>query len=353
MNRFMGSVGLRTYLLLTSLVSIAAILISLLVSYRKMFLTLDELIWLTLVTVGAGILSLIVHLIMTRPIERAIDMISRESQQIAQGDFRGELPLIGPVEFQAMAVHFNQMSRQLNESFQQLRSSEASRRELVANVSHDLRTPLASIQSFVEALQDDLIEDPDTYQRYLSTIRLETQRLSGLINDLFDLSRREAGAESFEPEAYHLDNLIVETLQSHLLQIEEKGIEVEGHIPEGLPPVSIMPNEIKRVVSNLLHNALRHSPDGGKIRIYAQMPKGGFVLVTVEDQGEGIAEEEQVRLFERFYRTDHSRSRASGGSGLGLAITKSIVEIHGGHVGVSSQLGKGSQFWFTVPVVQR
>jgi two-component system sensor histidine kinase SaeS len=245
------------------------------------------------------------------------------------------------------------MSRKLNESFQQLHSSEVSRRELIANVSHDLRTPLASIQSFVEALQDDLIEDPDTYKRYLSTIRLETQRLSGLINDLFDLSRREAGAESFEPGAYHLDDLIVETLQSHLLQIKEKGIEVEGVIPEHLPPVSIMPNEIKRVVSNLLHNALRHSPEGGKIVIRALMPEDGYVKVIVEDQGEGIAEEEQVRLFERFYRTDQSRSRASGGSGLGLAITKSIVEIHGGEVGVSSKLGEGSLFWFTVPVVQR
>jgi two-component system sensor histidine kinase SaeS len=353
MNRLVGSVGLRTYLLLTSLVSIGAILLSLFISYRKMFLTLDEVIWLTVVTVGAGILSLIVHLIMTRPIEQAIDMITKQSQQVAQGDFRGELPLIGPVEFQTMAGNFNQMSRKLNESFQQLHSSEVSRRELIANVSHDLRTPLASIQSFVEALQDDLIEDPDTYKRYLSTIRLETQRLSGLINDLFDLSRREAGAESFDPGAYHLDDLIVETLQSHLLQIKEKGIEVEGVIPEHLPPVSIMPNEIKRVVSNLLHNALRHSPEGGKIVIRALMPEDGYVKVIVEDQGEGIAEEEQVRLFERFYRTDQSRSRASGGSGLGLAITKSIVEIHGGEVGVSSKLGEGSLFWFTVPVVQR
>jgi len=354
MIRFLGPIRLRTYLFITSLVSIGAILVSLFISYWNMLLNFDQVAWLTAVTLAAGILSLLLHRLMTRPIETALDMISKESERIAEGDFRGELPLIGPTEYRELGMHFNEMSRKLNESFQQLRSSEASRRELIANVSHDLRTPMASIQSFVEALEDDLIEDPATYRRYLDTIRLETRRLSEMINDLFELSRREAGVEleRFEPVPYHVDNMLVETLQSHRLQIEAKHIQMKGDVQELLPPVLIMPDQIKRVLSNLLNNAVRHSPVGGNITVRAYQESVGSQWITIEvaDEGEGIRPEEQAKVFERFYRTDKSRSRASGGSGLGLAITRSLVELHGGQVGVSSQAGSGSRFWFTIPV---
>jgi two-component system sensor histidine kinase SaeS len=337
---------------------------------------------------------------LTRPLETSIQQITEKSKRIADGEFLGEVPQIGPLEFRWLAGQFNEMNARLDESFRQLRTSEASRRELVANVSHDLRTPMASIQSFVEALQDEIVKDEATFHQYLNTIRQETSRLSEMVDDLFQLSRLEAGAERFEPEPQHLDNVLLEILQSLTFQLEHKNLRVVTDIPENLPQLALMPLKIKRVLGNLLHNAIRHSPHAGMIRIEATPEfapeavlqadpepapqvtateaaleaaaeaaleagtantaasivsaasgsKSEWVRLSVTDEGEGIAEEEQAFVFERFYRTDKSRNRESGGSGLGLAIAKSIVELHGGEIGVTSTPGTGSTFWLTLPV---
>lgn len=340
---------LRSYLLIANGISIAVILIFLIVSYVKMVLSLDVVIWLSGVTLGVGLLSFILHFFLTRPIETSIHRITLESKKIADGDFQGQLVPSGPIEFQMLAKQFNEMSRKLDESFNKLRTSESSRRELVENISHDLRTPLASIQSFVEAIQDDVIKDDETFQRYLSTIRLETRKLSGLINDLFQLSRLQSGVELFEPEPCHVDNIILEIIQSHLLQLEDKKIEIKVEMPDSLPRVAIMPAKLKRALSNLLQNAIRYSPEGGLISISVSEFGNHMVKVSVADQGEGIRESEQELIFERLYRTDKSRNRESGGAGLGLAIAKSIIDLHGGTIRVESVYGKGSCFWFTVP----
>ncbi|WP_187273890.1 cell wall metabolism sensor histidine kinase WalK [Paenibacillus sp. N3.4] len=242
------------------------------------------------------------------------------------------------------------MTSNLNESFQKLRTAEASRKELIANVSHDLRTPMASIQAFVEALQDDVIQDKATFDRYLQTIRLETGRLDGLIQELFKLSQLDAGGTVFAPERYDVDHLLLDGLQSLAFHLEEKQLKIEVDLPDRLPPVAIMPQEMKRVLSNILHNAIRYSPFGGTIRLKAEQISDQFVRLDIEDQGEGMEESDHIKIFDRFYRADPSRTRASGGAGLGLAIAKSIVHLHGGAIGVESQKEKGSRFWFTIPI---
>lgn len=315
-----------------------------------MYLSLPETILLSTVTLAAGLFSFALHYYLIRPIERALHQITEQSKKIAEGDFETQVPAIGPLEFRMLAKQFNDMSIKLDKSFHQLRTAESSRKELVANVSHDLRTPLASIQSFVEALQDDVIRDQETFHRYLSTIRLETTRLSHLINDLFELSRLEAGAETFHPSPHFLDNLLIEELQACSLSLDAKKLRVQVSLPDQLPPVWVSAEQIKRLIANLLQNAVRYSPFGGTISIRAEASSPDYITVTITDTGEGIAKDEQSRIFERFYRTDKSRNRERGGAGLGLAIVKSIVERHDGQVGVRSEPGKGSSFWFTLPI---
>jgi two-component system sensor histidine kinase SaeS len=248
------------------------------------------------------------------------------------------------------------MGERLQQSFQLLEETERSRRELVANVSHDLRTPLASIQSFVEALQDGVLEDSDTKERYLATIRLETKRLGMMIEDLFELSKLEAGQQSFEPVLTHLDQVLLEVLESHAVLLRDKELQLQVEVADDLPPLWIMPVKIARVVGNLLQNAIRYSPPGGIINLEASYNQTkGVVEVVIRDQGEGIPPSERERIFERFYRTDQSRNRESGGAGLGLAIARSLVKLHDGQIGVRDRKdGKqGSEFWFTLPLPEK
>jgi len=341
---------LRVYLLTASVVSTGMILLALFISYRYMLLSWKQTVLLGSVTLGAALASLLVHRLLTRPLERSIEAIAAETAHIAGGSFGGSVPLTGPAEFQMLARQFNAMTARLKTSFEQLKAGEAARRELVANVSHDLRTPMASILAFVEALEDDVIQDKPAFERYLRTIRLETGRLNGLIEELFRLSQLEAGSGSVAPERYDVDRLLLDGLQSLAIQLEEKGLQIDMQVPEVLPPVAIVSGEIKRVLSNLLQNAIRYAPAGSSIRIAAEPLPDGFVRLSVEDEGPGLSADDQERVFERFYRADPSRSRESGGAGLGLAIAKSIVELHGGEIGVRSCAGAGSCFWFTVPI---
>lgn len=344
---------LRVYLLIASGVSTSIILLSLFICYQYMLLRWKDVILLTTVTLGAAGVSMLIHYFMTRPLEKAIHAITEETTQISEGHFEGQVPQIGPAEFQRLADQFNRMTGKLNESFQKLRTAEASRKELVANVSHDLRTPMASIQAFVEALQDDVIQDKETFARYLQTIRLETGRLDGLIQELFKLSQLDAGGTEFVPERYHVDHLLLDGLQSLAFQLEEKRLQVDVDLPDRLPPVAIMPQEMKRVLSNILDNAIRHSPVGGTIEIKVEQISEQYVQLYIQDHGQGIEKEDRSKIFDRFYRADPSRTRASGGAGLGLAIAKSIVHLHGGTIGVDGHVGdkgNGSRFWFTLPI---
>lgn len=342
---------LRTQLMIVNGISFGFIFLFLMMSYMQMtFFTQKAILILLAVTMGAGVISFFTHYFLIRPIQRAIQLIVLESKKVAAGNFEGKVPEIGPVEFKNLAEHFNDMNRHLEESFAKLHKEESARKELVANVSHDLRTPLTSIQSFVEALQDDIIKDEKTFRTYLNTIRLETKRVSLLVEDLFELSQLETREETFSPVPYHMDNLILETLQNQYLQLEAKNIEVSVNIPEQTPAVVIVPEKIQRVIINLIQNAIRHSSQGDGIEIQVSEFSREWIKVTVLDQGSGIPKNELPHVFDRFYRVEKSRSKEHGGSGLGLSIAKSMVEWHGGTIGVESVPGKGSTFWFTIPV---
>jgi two-component system sensor histidine kinase SaeS len=224
--------------------------------------------------------------------------------------------------------------------------------ENLANMAHDLRTPLASVQSYVEALEDGIIQDEETFQRYLATIRSETVRLGELIQDLFELSTLDSvKSEQKEYTPAIAEDVLVDLLPRFTRQLESKEIQVKVVFPGRQLRVKMPSNDLQRIFQNLLENAVRYSPRGGIITIEAEEKHEGTmkeIRFTVCDSGEGIPSGEEQRIFERFYRADRSRTRESGGAGLGLAIAKLLVGQHGGQIGVQPAAQHGSVFWFAV-----
>ncbi|MGG2017927.1 sensor histidine kinase [Bacillus sp. S10(2024)] len=345
---------LRYQLLLMNSLSMSIMVIAIWYSDTRMLLRPEQTRLLTGVAIVAMILSTLIYWLLTRPIMRSIQNLIALSQQFSDRHFE-TMYIIGkePREFQELATAFQKMAKKLEEGFTKLEEGEKARTELISNISHDLRTPIASVQLMIEAMQDNVIEDPDMKKQYLATILKEMQRLNGLINNLFDLSKLELGQEEFHPSLTHVDRVLLEVLDSHSILLEEKRMHLEVQVSDTLPRLLIMPCKIVRVISNLLHNAIRYSPAASTIDLIVEENKQKqHVQFIIRDEGQGIKYNDQLRIFERFYRTDQSRSSQSGGSGLGLAIAKSLVEMHKGEIGVRDRLdGKqGTEFWFTLPI---
>jgi signal transduction histidine kinase len=218
----------------------------------------------------------------------------------------------------------------------------------VAWAGHDLRAPLTSIRVILEALADGMVNDEDTRARYLRTAQGEIQSLSHLIDDLFEMAQYDAGGLRLEREPGSIADLISDTLESFSELAKRQSIHLEGAVAAGTGPVLMDSRRVGRVIANLVNNAIRYTPSGGSVTIQA-MPVAGGVRVEVSDSGIGIASQDAPYIFQRFYRGEKSRSRASGGAGLGLAIAKGIVEAHGGQIGFSSRPGGGTCFYFNLP----
>uniref|UniRef100_A0A7C2EI58 histidine kinase n=1 Tax=Ammonifex degensii TaxID=42838 RepID=A0A7C2EI58_9THEO len=229
------------------------------------------------------------------------------------------------------------------------RRLEQLRSEFVANVSHELRTPLTAIRGFVETLRSGAVEDPATANEFLKIIESETGRLGKLVEDLLDLSRLEDRRTVLIRQQVKLDEVMARVLPVFEKRAREQGLKLLVELPPDLPAVLGDPELLGQAFANLVDNALKFTPQG-EVRIRATVFPG-WIRVDVEDTGIGIPEESLPRIFERFYRVDRARSRASAGTGLGLAIVKHIVEAHGGKVGVESELGRGSRFSFYLPVL--
>lgn len=232
-----------------------------------------------------------------------------------------------------------------------IKNLEKMRVEFVANVSHELRTPLTSIRGFIETLRNGAIDDPEAKVRFLNIIEKHADRLNSLINDLLQLSRIESREIQMEFHSVNLKELIDEIIFNFREKTELKRHTIAVNVPPEFPEIEADRERIEQVLSNLLDNAIKFSPEGGKISFFA-LDKGEDIQIEVSDTGIGIPREHLGRLFERFYRADKARSRELGGTGLGLAIVKHIVQAHGGRVEVESKFGKGSKFLFILPKAQ-
>ncbi|MGE5583247.1 MAG: two-component system histidine kinase PnpS [Bacillota bacterium] len=227
-----------------------------------------------------------------------------------------------------------------------LRQLETMRKDFVANVSHELKTPLTSIKGFIETLLDGAVNEKETAHKFLSIIYQETDRLNNIIHDLLDLSKLESGKTELKKRRVNLSRLLDEIVLSVQNRLRNKKLELKREIRANI----FWGDEelLREVVLNLLDNAIKYTPEGGSIQIGSYETSGGSVFY-IKDTGLGIPKESLPRIFERFYRVDKGRSRAMGGTGLGLSIVRHIVERHGGKVSVVSELGKGSQFSFIIP----
>lgn len=281
---------------------------------------------------------------------------------ITAGDLSRRVPSGPPDEVGRLARQFNAMTDQLQSTIgaleaerdkltntlQQLERSETSRRQLVADASHELRTPVACLQGNLEALIDDIIIEPKARLEALVGMHEETLRLARLVNDLLTLARAEAGAIEIKREPIVVGELIERAAAKFRPRAEALGVTLESRCALD---VQVLGDDLRltQVLDNLLENALQHTPSGGRITLEAARNNGAIAL-RVQDSGEGIPADDLPSVFERFFRSDRSRARATGGTGLGLVIAREIVEAHGGSVGIESELGKGTCVRAELPV---
>jgi two-component system, OmpR family, phosphate regulon sensor histidine kinase PhoR len=229
-----------------------------------------------------------------------------------------------------------------------LRRAEVMRREFIANVSHELRTPVAGLKALVETLEDGALEDPEAAREFLGRMHLEVDGLGQLVEELLELSRIESGRVTLTPRSVELGSVVAAAAERLRPQAERHGLELVVRVPADLPPALADPERIQQVVVNLVHNAVKFTPPGGRITVTAER-RDAEVAVVVADTGEGIAPEALPRLFERFYKVD--KARATGGTGLGLAIAKHLVQAHGGRIWAESAgEGRGATFTFCLPI---
>jgi signal transduction histidine kinase len=323
-------------------------IINIYVTSRLMFVSQHDFLLLGLLLIFAGILSASFGYLLAASMTQSLYLLQRAAHRMATGDFSARVNLEEMDELADVAEAFNMMADELEKSFSRQKALEQSRRNLVAAVSHDLRTPLTSIRAMTEALTDEVVTDPETIQRYYRTIRTQIESLSGLINDLFELSQLDTEEIELHLEPVNLNDLVSDVLESMQAQARSGGVTLEGIFSEDLPLVRAETSKVQRVLDNLVQNAIRHTPAGGTISLATRAVPDG-VQVDVTDTGEGVVPQDIPHLFDQFFRGERSRSRETGGSGLGLTIARRIVEAHQGRIWVESQPGQGARFSFVLP----
>lgn len=318
------------------------------VTARLMFASHHDLLLATILLIFAGGIAMALGLFLSSALTDRIHLINRATQAVSRGELDVRIAKQGSDEVAQLAESFNNMIAQLQAAQLRQRKLEDMRRNLIAWVSHDLQTPLASMQVIVEALADGMVADVETRQRYLTTLQKDIRGLSELIDDLFQMTQLDAGGLSLDLNHASMVDLLSDTLESFQAQASQQGIDLIASIAPEVGMVFMDTTRIGRVLNNLIGNALRHTRSGGNVRVIAERDIG-LVRVRVVDTGEGISPEDQPYVFDQFYRGEKSRSRQTGGAGLGLAIARGIVQAHGGEISVESQLGQGSTFCFTLP----
>jgi signal transduction histidine kinase len=314
---------------------------------RLMFASEHDLTLALVLLIFAAIIATTFGIFVAASVTQSLRGLADVARDVADGDLSARAPVAGRDELARTAKAFNEMAEQLEQAAVQREELEAMRRELIAWVSHDLRTPLTGIRAMVEALRDGVVTDRETVHRYYSTIRGDVLGLNGLIDEMFELAQLDAGM-TLDREAHALSDLISDALESFRALAAESVIALNGTVAEDVDPVPLDAARISRVLGNLIGNAFKHTPAGGRIDVSA-LRQGGRVRVSVADTGPGFLPEDLDRIFEKFYRWEHARSRATGGAGLGLAIAARVVEAHGGRIWAENRTEGGAEVTFELP----
>lgn len=295
---------------------------------------------LAIAAAAAAVAALAISWFVARRVTGTIRGLAGASAAVAAGSLETRVSAVGEDELGALARSFNEMAARLEQT-------EQRRRTLFSDVAHELRTPLATLDGYLQAISDGVMQ-PD--ERVLGSVRGEVARLTRLADDLQKVSRAEERQLELHLARVEPQALVGAARAAAAPSYADKGVQLRADTDAGLPPLQVDPDRLGEVLANLLENALRHTPAGGSVGIAAHANGAGTVELAVTDSGEGIAAEHLPRVFERFYRADRARDRAHGGSGIGLAITKAIVEAHGGHISAESAgPGAGATFRVTLP----
>jgi signal transduction histidine kinase len=302
-------------------------------------------------------ISIVLAVIITRSVTRPMQHVAQAADRIAGGDYNQRVPVEGSSEVKEMATNFNAMT-------QKVRDTQQSQRDFLANVSHELKTPLTSIQGFSQAIKDGLTNDSESIRKSAAIIFDESNRMGRMVSELLDLARIESGQIVMRSEPVKIDQLVLSVVEKMTLRAQQSNIALDAQVPIDLPTINGDGDRLAQVFSNLIDNALKHTPAGDKVTVSARSLSGSSVMrrgkpwpggieVIVADTGSGIPPEDLSRIFERFYQVDKSRARSAGGGsnlGLGLAIVKHIVVGHGGSINAESVVGLGTRFIVTLPI---
>lgn len=352
--------SLRWAILATVVLTVTLVFVNFWITARLMIIEYNDLALTSALLLFAGVTAITFGFFISRTITDSIRDLAKTAEQLAQGDLTARLEVRGNDEIARLSETFNWMASNLQEIDEQKRTIEQTRRNLIAWVSHDLRTPLASMRVMIEALQDGVVTDPETVNRYLENTRAEIAHLSGLITDLFELAQIDVGHVNMTYINASLCDLISDTLGSMTPQALNKKVKLEGKVDQSIDPIEMAPDKIQRVLYNLLDNAIQYTPEMGEIMLKAYTV-GQRVRIDVHNTGSSIDPDDIPHIFSSFYRGEPSRMREhdaiasrtkshTRGAGLGLAITKGFIEAHGGQIWVNAnQNDNGITFSFTLP----
>jgi signal transduction histidine kinase len=291
----------------------------------------------------------VVALVVFNPARRRLAALEQAAHRLGEGDLTARAAQAGGDEIARVAAAFNRMASELETRDAALRTSDALRRQMMADVSHELKTPLTAMRGYIETLRmPEAALDSERRDRYFETFDRETRRLERIVKDLLDLARYEHGGVVLQRRVFDIGRLFQNVAGRHEREAQKKAVAVRIDVDPQADQVVADPDRIEQAIENLVGNALRHTPSGGTISLRARQADGVATL-TVSDSGGGIAPEHLPHVFERFYKVDASRAAESTGSGLGLSITKAIIERHGGTIGVTSEPGRTT---FTVVLPQ-
>ncbi len=347
-----GATSLRTRIALGAVVGAVIGLLNVLIVAQLMFVSTSHDLRLLAALVGFScVVALGFSWWVASRVSGQLESVRRRIQGLAAGDYTTRLEPTGAGEISRQARDLNELARRLEQSAAAREMIDRERRDLTVAISHDLRTPLASIRAMAEALTDRVVVDADEVSRYHATIRTEVERLSRMVDDLFQVAQLDSGARTLDRRPLSLHEVAAEVVDGMQARAAAAGIALTLRSPETLPTLSLDGALMARAAGNLIANAIEHTPAGGEV-VVAVGRAGRGQRLSVADTGEGVDPALKERIWEPFFRADPSRNRAAGGSGgagLGLAIVRGVVEAHGGLVSVASSEGGGSVFAIEIP----
>ncbi|MGR5999446.1 sensor histidine kinase [Bacillus cereus] len=312
---------------------------------------LFPILFVSLLLLAILLIGLLSYLV-SRSVIKPIFVLKGATEKIKEGNLDFQIPVTSHDEIGQLNQGFEEMRKRLKESIEMQTQYEENRKELISNISHDLKTPITSIIGYVEGIKDGVANTPEKMDKYLTTIHTKARHMDTLIDELFLFSKLDLNRVPFQFETVELNTFMQELIEEMQMDLSKEGIEVNLQLHASPLYVTADCEKINRVISNLIHNSVKYMDKEEKKITVTVSSDNNKVIVKVMDNGSGIESDTLPYIFERFYRAEQSRNSSTGGSGLGLAIAKQIVEEHGGEIWAESELGKGTSIFFSLEKVE-